>query len=275
MGEYFEGWYFKHQKNHATLAVIPGRSDREAFIQVITDEQTHYIAYPLSSYSLGGKVSIGENIFSKQGIRMNIDTSQLVLKGTLRYTGLTPITGDIMGPFRFLPMECIHSVVSMSHQIIGTLQMDGRIMDFSGGKGYIEGDRGRSFPESYSWVQSNDFEEDCSIMASVAKIPMLGFWFWGCICVVWYQGQEYRLASYRGAKVVRRYRNGLEIRQNKYRLMVDVPCCQGYVLAAPDNGVMCRTIHESPACSARFRFFIDNRPVIDKWSSSTSYEFVE
>ena len=32
-------------------------------------------------------------------------------------------------------------------------------IDFTNGVGYIEGDSGTSFPESYVWVHCNDFSE--------------------------------------------------------------------------------------------------------------------
>ena len=56
-----------------------------------------------------------------------------------------------MGPFRFIAgMECSHGVISMMHSLEGTIEINGEIVDFSGGTGYIETDRGRSFPSAYS-----------------------------------------------------------------------------------------------------------------------------
>jgi hypothetical protein len=82
-------------------------------------------------------------------------------------------------------MECHHGIVSMKHDVQGKVAFNGEEMDFNDGVGYIETDSGVSFPEGYTWIHSNDFNENCSIMAAVAKIPFLKRHFWGCICVVW------------------------------------------------------------------------------------------
>ena len=41
MNNGFEGFYFKHQADGMTLALIPGRSRREAFIQVVTNDRAY------------------------------------------------------------------------------------------------------------------------------------------------------------------------------------------------------------------------------------------
>ena len=61
---------------------------------------------------------------------------------------------DIMGSFRFFAgMQCAHGVVSMEHSLSGTLELNGRQLEFSDRTGYIETDRGRSFPSEYLWTQ--------------------------------------------------------------------------------------------------------------------------
>ena len=124
------------------------------------------------------------------------------VQGAVRYGPLSPLRTDIMGPFRFLPMQCSHSVYSMAHTLAGGFTVDGRFIDLTGGTGYIEGDRGSAFPRDYLWVQCNDFAQPCSVMASVAHIPFCGRSFTGCICAVVYRGREYRLATYRGVRIV-------------------------------------------------------------------------
>jgi tocopherol cyclase len=57
----------------------------------------------------------------------------------------------------------------------GRVLLNGRELNFTGGKGYIEGDSGRSFPKSYTWVQCNDFTVECSIMVSVVHIPFASY----------------------------------------------------------------------------------------------------
>ena len=172
----FEGWYFKHQANGKSLALIPGRAEDKAFIQIVTDKTAHIVPFPLSQYSRKGDVlTIGENKFSPRGLRLNIATPDISLSGKISYGALTPLKSDIMGPFRFFPMECTHGVVSMGHDIRGNVQLNDVGMSLDGGRGYIESDSGTSFPSGYTWVHCNDFgKRNCSIMVAVARIPFCG-----------------------------------------------------------------------------------------------------
>ena len=92
--------------------------------------------------------------FAREGLRLDIHGEGLDLMGELSYKNLTPLRSDIMGPFRFFPMECRHSVVSMNHEVSGNLFLNGESLEFRG-RGYIEGDSGKSFPENYTWIQCN------------------------------------------------------------------------------------------------------------------------
>ncbi|MDR0293105.1 MAG: hypothetical protein LBH95_03000 [Oscillospiraceae bacterium] len=271
---YFEGWYHKHQARGGSLAVIPGRADGGAFVQVVTDNGSYNISYPLSEYDRRDVLTVGGNRFSRSGVTLGISRPELTLTGEIRYTDLTPIRGDIMGPFRFIPMECRHEIVSMRHRLTGSVLLNGNTLDFSDGIGYIESDRGRSFPDAYAWVHCNSFEGDASIVASAARIPFCGGRFWGCICVVWLNGREYRLATYRGAKIRRCEPGILELRQGKYRLTVTADTHDGQPLAAPSLGAMDRVIYEDLSCPARFRFTEGGHVLLDETSAHTSYEYV-
>jgi len=269
----FEGWYYKQQANGKTLAVIPGRSSTCAFILVVTDKTSYNIPFKLSEYRKGKILKIGNNLFSSNGIRLRINTKNISIHGDLKYQNLTPINGDIMGLFRFFPMECRHGIVSMKHDVAGKIEINGATWDFTNGTGYIETDSGVSFPEKYTWVQSNNFKQNCSIMAAVAKIPFAGFSFWGCICVVWINGKEYRLATYKGAKIRRVQHNLIELRQGKYRLIVKTNQHQAHKLAAPKLGVMSRIIKESASCPAKFLFTKGNKVLFAGTSQHASYEY--
>lgn len=274
MSRYFEGWYFKQQKDDMTIALIAGRSSEEAFVQVITNDESHYISYPLDQYQRGAVVRVGGNLFSKRGISLDLKTPQIKLMGSIRFLNLTPLATDIMGPFSVLPMQCSHMVVSMYHDLEGQLSLRDRIMDFSGGIGYIEGDRGVSFPQHYVWFHCNDFEDKRSIMVSVASVPLLGFAFKGCICAIWHHGKEYRLATYRGVRIVAATEWRIELSQGDLRLIVEVEPQTGYQLAAPHCGKMRRLIHDAPACKARVWFYQKGRLVFDGTSRQASFEHV-
>ncbi|MCL2838478.1 MAG: tocopherol cyclase family protein [Oscillospiraceae bacterium] len=291
----FEGWYYKHNANGKTLALIPGKAVDKAFVQVVTDSRAYNIPYSLDEYHLNGDVlRVGGNIFSKYGVTLDIQNSDLMLSGEIKYSNLTPIHGDIMGPFRFFPMECRHGIISMNHTLTGAVMLNGEIYDFTNGCGYIESDSGRSFPQGYTWVQCNDFE-NCSIttpkngietaqgiatrfsraavMCAVARIPFYGLKFWGCICVVHLNGREYRLATYNGVKILRCEPGVIALKRGKYRLIIEINANEGHMLPAPRFGKMSHAICESLSCAARFRFMEGNRILFDGESNFASYEY--
>ena len=273
MKEHFEGWYFKHQGNGKTLALIPGKVSDGAFIQVVTIDKAYNITYPLSEYHQGDHLTIGDNTFSESGVILNIDRPEIKLIGEIKYSHLTPIRSDIMGPFKFFPMECRHGIVSMQHDLKGTIQLNDETYDFDEGKGYIESDSGRSFPEGYTWIHCNDFKEDCAITAAIAKIPFYGLKFWGCICVVMLNGKEYRLATYKGVKIITCEPGMIELKQGKYRLLIKVDSEGGHLLPAPRYGKMNHAILEDISCGASFKFIKGEQVLFDSYSHQARYEY--
>lgn len=269
----FEGWYYKQQANGKTLALIPGKAGSGAFIHVISDNYSASIPFDISEYKKEKTLRIAENEFSNSGIKVNINRNGLSVHGELKYSGLVPIQGDIMGFFRFFRMECRHSIISMKHNVNGEITLNGEKICFNNGTGYIEGDSGYSFPESYAWVHSNDFSENCSITAAIAKIPFMGSSFWGCICIVWLNGKEYRLATYKGAKILRCENGLMELKQGKYQLTVKVHRQNGLSLPAPKLGLMSRVIKESASCPAEFLFTENGRTIFSGESKLASYEY--
>lgn len=261
MRDYFSGTYYKHQKGKNTLCLIVGKSGTEKFIQVITETFSVKLPYTEGNY------------FSPKGIKLNICTPELKLTGKICYKELMPIRYDIMGPFCFLPMECRHGIVSMSHSLQGTVMLNGKKINFTGGKGYIEKDSGRSFPSSYAWIQANHFKEDCSVMAAVAVIPFCGMRFRGCICVIRYGGREYRLATYLGVRVLCCTEEKILLKQGRYRLAIRIHSKNSRRLSAPENGRMTRTILEAAACPAEFLFYKGKRQIFHLHTHRASFEF--
>jgi len=272
----FEGWYYKHQKGKQVLALIPGRGEDSAFIQVVTNRQSVHIPYPLDEYEGDTCLRVGASFFSSHGIHLDIHAQDITLTGDLRYQDLTPIAYDIMGPFRFLPMECRHSVLSMAHRVTGCLRMNGTPLNLSGGTGYLEGDSGASFPLWYTWVQCNEFQNapNCALMLAIAKIPVGPLHFPGCIGIVHLNGREYRLATYQGVQLQHRTSRRLQVRQGKYQLTVTIPKAPAHPLQAPDRGAMRRVIHESPACRIHVRFTEGDRVLLDSVGQNAGFESV-
>ena len=283
-GPYFEGWYFKHQNPQGqTLALIPAfHIDREghctASLQVISKNQTWWLEYPEAQLQVSRQpfqVQIGASSFGGQGIDLHIQQDNLSLCGSLHYGPFTALRSDIMGPFRFFAgMQCAHGVISMGHSLEGALELNGECLDFSGGTGYIETDRGRSFPSKYLWTQCVwGGPERGSLMLAIAAIPLPVGGFTGCICSVLYHGQEYRLATYRGAKIEKWSPSGAVIRQGQYRLEVELLNERRQALRAPVEGRMERTIHESLCAEVRYRFWHGDNLSLQHTDSNASFEY--
>lgn len=283
--DFFEGWYFKHQKGENTIAFIPGinidsKGNKSAFIQVITNRNSYNINYSFSKFIVFKdklKVKVGESIFSSKGVEIHIKDENLTVDGKIEYDSLTPTKYDIMGPFSVIPfMECSHGIISLYHKLRGTLTINGEEIDFQDGVGYIETDQGNSFPKTYLWTQCNDFyNEKISIMAAIADIPFMGINFKGCICVVYYKGKEYRLATYNGVKILRYNCKSLILKKGKYELDIKINDENPQKLLAPSRGNMSRTINENVACAANFKFYIDNNLAFNIDSDNCSFEYVD
>lgn len=282
-GPYFEGWYFKCQTQDGhSLALIPAVHIREdgqksASIQVITEDGAWWREYPAASFAASEdslSIQLGENRFSEAGLLLDVEQEGLSLHGRVRFGAFQCLKSDIMGPFRWLAnMECAHSVISMVHMLQGQLKLNGSVLDFSGGKGYIEADRGRSFPTAYLWTQC--MWKGDSLMLSIATIPLGKLRFTGCICAIILNGQEYRIATYRGAKIQKWSAQGAILRQGRYQLEVQLLEQKAQPLCAPSDGDMNRTVHESVCAKVRYLFWRDGELLADHTDAQASCEYVE
>ena len=280
---YFEGWYFKCQtRDGYSLALIPAMHIREdgkksVSLQVITEEASWWLEHPVSSFiaSSGSlDIRIGGNRFSEAGLLLDIEQAGLSLHGQVSFGPFHSLKSDIMGPFRWLSnMECAHSVISMRHSLQGQLELNSRVLDMAGGAGYIEADRGRSFPAEYLWTQC--MWEGCSLMVSIAAIPLGRLRFTGCICAIVLNGKEYRIATYRGVKIQSWSSQGAVLIQGKYRLEVQLLDQKSQPLRAPTDGDMGRIIHESLCAKVRYRFWRDGELLIDHTDAHTGFEYVK
>lgn len=220
---FFEGWYYKliTADRARRYAVIPGifLSDdparHHAFIQVFDGMSGHatYHRYPPEAfYAASGAfdVRIGSSRFRINQIDLDIDDERRRVKGTLNFGEgrgwpVTVPSPGVMGWFGWVPiMECYHGVLRFDHMITGSLDVDGETLNFSGGRGYIEKDWGKSFPAGWVWMQSNHFRQHgLSFSASIAIVPSPLGWFPGFLAGVWMDGNFHRFATYTGAKVVK------------------------------------------------------------------------
>ncbi len=266
---YFEGWYFKliDKDRKTILAVIPGialgksREDAHAFIQVIDagSGRTEYHRFAYEDFNANKdsfSVRIGANEFSDNHIKLELNHGAYPISGELCFQDIIKYPGSflspgIMGPFSFVPsMECYHGIVNIHHTISGSLNVNGQLLNMSGGEGYIEKDWGKSFPDSWIWLQANHFEQqgDC-FMFSVARIPWLGRSFSGLISFLKTDRGFYKFATYNGSRITHMEFDGnlleARVQNRKYALEFSTKYSTGGILKAPKNGLMNREIEES------------------------------
>ncbi len=293
MKRYFEGWYFKAQNKNQIVAVIPAihiekNGKKSASVQLVTEQGAWNIVFPYEQFSAKGKmlhITIGDNLFTRQQLHLNIKNDAVTAQGDLKFGALSPLPYDIMGPFRFLPlMECRHSVYSMGHRVSGELTINGEKYRFYRDIGYMEGDRGRSFPSNYIWTQCNFSDpnggdgykgEDPvnSLMLSVAEIPWGPFHFTGIIGVIHYQDKEYRIATYLRAKVDILDGGRIVVSQGALRFTAELRGEKRAPLYAPVNGSMVRFVDESLICTAAYTLEEYGETIFSFETDRASFEY--
>jgi hypothetical protein len=277
---YFEGWYFKQvtKDQSYTFSFIPGVSlvenDPHAFIQIMNGfaRSTDYIRYPLSEFSWDNRtlfLKIGQSVFKENEISLNIRGESIQLDGQINFSNVVKypksiLSPGIMGWYSFIPfMECNHGIVSVNHDLRGRISVNKNIIDFDGGKGYIEKDWGVSFPEAWIWIQSNNFEEhDTSFSFSIAKIPWLGRYFIGFITFLYLNKKFYLFSTYNKSTVLEIARNKdiieISVRNRNNILKIRVIQNMFGELRAPVSGVMSRRIKESIDSEVHIQLFNKN-----------------
>jgi hypothetical protein len=268
---YFEGWYFKlvTKDLRYSLALIPGislaKKDPHAFVQVFLVKHgkkptlsNEYIRFPVQEFIAERdqfRVAIGMSQFSFDHVHLDLHAPTMTIQGDLQFSQRVPLNQgflnpSIMGPFAYLPkMECYHGVLSLLHFAKGSITVNGELIDFTDGKGYLEKDWGTSFPSNYVWLQGNHFpEKETSFFFSYANIPYLGLRFQGLIAHLYLHGEHHRFATYNGGKVVSEILspNHVEyvIKKGSYRLRIVADVQDVVALPSPKEGRMDQTIKE-------------------------------
>lgn len=274
---YFEGWYFKHVSKDLryVYSFIPGISlsedDPHSFIQVINGVtgNTSYLTYPVNEFKWDRNklhLKVGNSIFTDTFIDLNLENEDIKVSGRLEYRNIvkypkTLSSPGIMGWYSYVPfMECKHGIVSVNHDISGSLTINNETIDLNEGKGYIEKDWGSSFPEAWIWIQSNNFKNtDTSFTFSVAKIPWLGKYFPGFISFIYFDKRFFLFSSYNNSSLTGINYDGKTInftlKNNNSKLKVTAVKNRSGELLAPVSGKMSRRIKESIDSSVTISLF--------------------
>lgn len=255
---YFEGWYIKCAGTEPLAIILAIHRDAQGTqtqsVQLISRNQTWEMPLENLAYSRKPLSAMGKGVtFSENGLILDLEQGELRIRGSVAFSHRIRPAYDIMGPFSAVPgMQCRHSVFHLSMRVCGKLEIGGRTFVFHNSPGYLEGDRGRSFPQKYVWTQAPG--KKTSVFLSVADIPLGSLHFNGCIADVWFEGKEYRLATYLGCRIVSVEKGTVRIAQGPYTLEAKLLKRQAHPLKAPLSGEMTRVIHESVACRARYTF---------------------
>ena len=261
---YFEGWYFKlvAKDRRSAMAIIPGISmDRaggqHAFVQCIDGiaASSRYYRFSAEGFHAARRsfaVNIDENYFSTTRVALNIDglSGAVNLYDHHRWPR-SVLSPGAMGWYSFVPgMQCYHGILSLDCALDGSLVYNGHEVDFSGGRGYIEKDWGRSFPSSWIWMQCNHFDIDgLSLTCSLARVPWIGRSFVGLIAGITHNGAVYRMTTYTGAVIERiaydKDRLDIVIRCKRYSLTIHAEPGGAAPLLSPAAGAMTGKVNES------------------------------
>ena len=261
---YFEGWYYKiiNASEDKAFAIIPGIAmnedgEQQAFIQVLDGKKltAEYFKFEAAAFKIKpGKfeLRLEDNLFTREKIQLNLPS----FKGELKFENQVSWPNEwyspgIMGPFAFVPfMECYHGILSMDHKIDGELLVKDEAIDFTGGRGYMEKDWGRSFPSAYFWMQTNHFSKPgISLKASVAKIPWLRSSFVGFIAGLLWEGQLIQFTTYNSSHLRKSFADSdkveLLLENPQYQLEILAHRKAATELASPILGFMDGRISES------------------------------
>lgn len=215
---YFEGWYIKStdKENDLSIALIPGVahfSKDESFVQynIVYKEQdfSGKITFRRDEFEIVGypqNIVMPKFVFNEKGVKASLKNKSDHIMLDLDFGLFLPIeqslyAPSIMGPLEYLNMPCSHDIISMKHRVTGTVVINGEKIEIEKGAGYIEKDRGSTFPDKYVWAHSNGFAEnnDATLFLSVAKVDKGPFSKNGAIAIYHDGEREHRFASYSGS----------------------------------------------------------------------------
>lgn len=214
---FFEGWYFKivQPGTGNTYSFIPGvfisseEGQSHSFIQVLKGNQNNfkYLKFKKDEFKASTSefnLKVKESSFSLNKIDLNINDKDEKISGTLYFDSIIRWPDSIINPgsmgfYNYLGfMQCYSQVCAVDGLIRGKLFINGEIVDFTGGKLYIEKNWGRAFPYSYIWVQGNSFTKgDGAVTCSIGNIP-LPFpltSFTGFLIGIYAKGRFYKFTS--------------------------------------------------------------------------------
>ena len=219
---FFESWTYKlvTANQDAVYAIIPGvfmnvgGSNNHAYVQVldgISGESTYFRMGSFEAEPNGFDLRMDQCSFSADALSLHIDNDFGTAQGELSFGSLRPwpttlFSPGAMGKTGWLPnMKYRHSVLSFDHVIDGELTLNGKTVDFSGGRGYLKNEWGVTYPKASVWMQCNNFDTPDTSLSAVAYLAPTPFdsEFAAFSVGLWHDNQLFTFGNYNGAKVAR------------------------------------------------------------------------
>tara|TARA_B100001245_G_scaffold201561_1_gene161667 strand:- start:1112 stop:2086 length:975 start_codon:yes stop_codon:yes gene_type:complete len=295
---FFEGWYHKlTTKDNRSLAIIPGiyqsgqTNNKNAFVMIFdgSNGNVFFKKYETSEFQCSKskyKLHLGSNFFSLKEIKLDINDDDLQLKGQVYTNNIKPwpvtlFEPGCMGWYAYIPtMECFHGILSMDHSLNGKLELNDTLYNFSDGRGYIEKDWGKNFPEDWIWAQSNNFENNhASISASLATIPWKRMKFAGFIVGLYCNNELHRFTTYRNTIINDIYFDSETLHWQLQRkdYLLDLKIEKGSmpgVLFAPDKDDMIPKVTEFLDGKIHCQLYHNDIKIFDDSSNLCATEFI-
>jgi len=280
---YFEGWYVKisDEKQDFTLSLIPGValfSENECFVQYNLYHKgktmSGKITFPVQDFDVIEEpytILMPLFVLSEEGVKAHLtdDTADILIDLTfgeflpLKQSVYSP---SIMGPLEYLNVPCYHDIVSMRHEVRGKVIINDEKINLDKGSGYLEKDRGSSFPSQYVWMQCSGFNEsrESSLFLSVAEVPLSVFRAKGAIAVFHDGRTEYRFATYLGTRAEvtmddDRAGYTVKLTDRTKSLTAEVSLKDAAALIAPTDSGMDHTIKETVKAEVKVTFKEKNK----------------
>ena len=261
MKRYFFGKYYKFiSPSGFSFAAIISESNDGPELQIITGDGAHVINDKHAAQVIDNRI----NFFVKQ--------NDITLQGEIILGELHPLKKHVMGPFRFLPLECKHAIYSMFHSLSGSIVYNNQTYSFTDGYGYIEGDAGVNFPKKYIWYNSTKSAH--GITLAIASIPIAFVKFTGLLCFIKTKDQEIYLSTYNGAKPIKITPTEIVIKKRKYVFTLKVLGEGGHLLKAPVQGKMDRYIKENLRVKTAYTLKKNNTIILDEVDELSSLEYM-
>ncbi|MCB9459599.1 MAG: hypothetical protein H6670_08110 [Anaerolineaceae bacterium] len=217
---FFESWTYKlvSAEQDAVLAIIPGvfmdvtGKNNHAFVQVfdgLSGQTTYFRMGSFVAEQNAFDLRMDKCQFGPNGFSLNIDNEFGSVQGEVTFGELQPwpvklTSPGTMGRTGWLPnMEYRHSVLSFDHVINGELTINGKTIDFSGGRGYLKNDWGIAYPQGSIWMQCNHFETPGTALSGMAYIVPTPFdgEFAAFSIGLLHDNQLFAFGNYNGAKI--------------------------------------------------------------------------